>query len=184
MGAHHVKGKHRPEARGRRPRSRICLRKGCKRKYQPRSWNQRVLPGAGMPAASPPLAGGAAAAGQSPPGRRCQSPARAGSTRSAASGPSPRPRPFNTQRFRRRVGKASSKPLCDRTRAGGRRGRADPSLLPIDATERAGGTSAGFGVGSSLGGTGSRTGGLRNCRPDRGSFLGAFLGTSSRARTE
>ena len=41
MGAHHVKGKHRPKARGRRPRSRICLRKGCGRKYQPRSWNQR-----------------------------------------------------------------------------------------------------------------------------------------------
>ena len=28
-------------ARGRRPRPRICLRKGCGRKYQPRRWNQR-----------------------------------------------------------------------------------------------------------------------------------------------
>ena len=41
MGTHHVKGKHRPKARGRRPRPRICLRKGCGRKYQPRCWNQR-----------------------------------------------------------------------------------------------------------------------------------------------
>jgi hypothetical protein len=28
-------------ARGRRPRSRPCLRKGCGREYQPRCWNQR-----------------------------------------------------------------------------------------------------------------------------------------------
>ncbi len=28
-------------ARERRPRSRVCLRKGCGRKYQPRPWNQR-----------------------------------------------------------------------------------------------------------------------------------------------
>ena len=41
MGAHHVKGKHRRLARARRPRLRICLRKGCGRKYQPRCWNQR-----------------------------------------------------------------------------------------------------------------------------------------------
>ena len=41
MGTHHVKGKHRRQARRRRPRSRICLRKGCGRKYQPRCWNQR-----------------------------------------------------------------------------------------------------------------------------------------------
>jgi hypothetical protein len=41
VGAHHVKGKPRPKARGRRPRPRICLRKGCGQKYHPRSWNQR-----------------------------------------------------------------------------------------------------------------------------------------------
>ena len=41
VGAHHVKGKRRRPARGRRPRPRICLRKGCGRKYQPRCWNQR-----------------------------------------------------------------------------------------------------------------------------------------------
>ena len=34
-------GTHRRPARGRRPRWRTCLRKGCGRKYQPRSWNQR-----------------------------------------------------------------------------------------------------------------------------------------------
>jgi hypothetical protein len=34
-------GKHRRSARGRRPRRRTCLRKGCGRKYQPRRWNQR-----------------------------------------------------------------------------------------------------------------------------------------------
>lgn len=41
VGACHVKGKHRPPARVRRPRARRCLCKGCGRKYQPRSWNQR-----------------------------------------------------------------------------------------------------------------------------------------------
>jgi hypothetical protein len=35
------KGKNHSKARGRRPRERICLRKGCGRKYQPRRWNQR-----------------------------------------------------------------------------------------------------------------------------------------------
>jgi hypothetical protein len=34
-------GKHGCSARRRRPRARICLRKGCRRKYQPRCWNQR-----------------------------------------------------------------------------------------------------------------------------------------------
>jgi hypothetical protein len=41
MGALHVKSKPRPPARRRRPRPRICLRKACGRKYQPRRWNQR-----------------------------------------------------------------------------------------------------------------------------------------------
>ena len=41
VGAHYVKGKHRPQARGRRPRLRICLRKRCGRRYQPQCWNQR-----------------------------------------------------------------------------------------------------------------------------------------------
>jgi hypothetical protein len=41
MGAPHVKSGPRCSARARRPRPRICLRKGCGRKYQPRSWNQR-----------------------------------------------------------------------------------------------------------------------------------------------
>lgn len=30
-----------PNCRCRRPRTRVCLRKGCGRKYQPRRWNQR-----------------------------------------------------------------------------------------------------------------------------------------------
>ena len=30
-----------PNCRCRRPRTRVCLRKGCGRKYQPRCWNQR-----------------------------------------------------------------------------------------------------------------------------------------------
>jgi len=34
-------GKDRRSARGRRPRRRTCLRKGCGRKYLPRRWNQR-----------------------------------------------------------------------------------------------------------------------------------------------
>jgi hypothetical protein len=29
-----------PDGRCRRPRTRVCLRKGCGRKYQPRRWNQ------------------------------------------------------------------------------------------------------------------------------------------------
>jgi hypothetical protein len=41
VGAHHVKAKHPRLARGRRPRPRPCLRKGCGRQYQPRCWNQR-----------------------------------------------------------------------------------------------------------------------------------------------
>ncbi len=41
VGNHHVKGKRRPKARARRPRARICLNKGCGRKYHPRCWNQR-----------------------------------------------------------------------------------------------------------------------------------------------
>ena len=32
---------HKPNGRCRRPRPRLCLRKGCGRKYQPRRWNQR-----------------------------------------------------------------------------------------------------------------------------------------------
>jgi hypothetical protein len=41
VGNHHVKEKHRPKARARRPRARNCLNKGCGREYQPRRWNQR-----------------------------------------------------------------------------------------------------------------------------------------------
>ena len=41
VGACQGKGKRGPKARGRRPRPRICLRKGCRRKYQPRCHNQR-----------------------------------------------------------------------------------------------------------------------------------------------
>lgn len=41
MGILQVKGKCCPGASGRKPRPRICLRKGCGRKYQPRRWNQR-----------------------------------------------------------------------------------------------------------------------------------------------
>ena len=41
MGCHHTKPKRPRCARGRRPRARICLRKGCGCKYQPRCWNQR-----------------------------------------------------------------------------------------------------------------------------------------------
>ncbi len=41
VGTLHVKRKRRSRARVRRPRLRECLRKGCRRKYQPRRWNQR-----------------------------------------------------------------------------------------------------------------------------------------------
>jgi hypothetical protein len=41
VGTHHVKGKHRPKTRERRPRARPCLNKGCGRTYLPRRWNQR-----------------------------------------------------------------------------------------------------------------------------------------------
>ena len=41
MGTRHVTGKHRRPPEGAGPRPRICLRKGCGRKYQPRCWNQR-----------------------------------------------------------------------------------------------------------------------------------------------
>jgi hypothetical protein len=41
LGTHQVKGKYRRPARVRRARPRICLRKGCGCRYQPRVWNQR-----------------------------------------------------------------------------------------------------------------------------------------------
>jgi hypothetical protein len=41
VGTPYVKAKRHSAARARRPRPRICLRKGCGRRYQPRCWNQR-----------------------------------------------------------------------------------------------------------------------------------------------
>jgi len=41
VGTRQGTGKHRRRARGRRPRLRNCLRKGCARKYQPRCHHQR-----------------------------------------------------------------------------------------------------------------------------------------------
>jgi hypothetical protein len=41
VGCRHVNPKYRRRASPRRPRQRICLRKGCGHKYQPRRWNQR-----------------------------------------------------------------------------------------------------------------------------------------------
>jgi hypothetical protein len=41
VGTCQGKGKRRSKARGRRPRLRTCLCKGCRRKYLPRRWNQR-----------------------------------------------------------------------------------------------------------------------------------------------
>jgi len=41
VGIDQVTGNRRRRARGRRPRLRNCLRKGCERKYQPRCHNQR-----------------------------------------------------------------------------------------------------------------------------------------------
>lgn len=40
VGTRQSTGKRGCSARGRRPRLRTCLRKGCGRKYQPRRWNQ------------------------------------------------------------------------------------------------------------------------------------------------
>ena len=41
MGCHHDSPKCRHRTSPRRPRARICVRKGCGCKYQPRRWNQR-----------------------------------------------------------------------------------------------------------------------------------------------
>jgi hypothetical protein len=41
VGCRHLNAKGRRRASPRRPRARICLRKGCGRKYQPQRWNQR-----------------------------------------------------------------------------------------------------------------------------------------------
>ena len=41
MGCHQGKAGASRSARGCRPRARVCLRKGCGCKYQPRRWNQR-----------------------------------------------------------------------------------------------------------------------------------------------
>jgi hypothetical protein len=45
VGACQGTGKRGSSARGRRPRVRVCLRKGCKRKYEPRRFNQRYCQG-------------------------------------------------------------------------------------------------------------------------------------------
>jgi hypothetical protein len=41
VGCRHGNPKYRRRTSPRRPRARICLRKGCGHKYQPRRWNQR-----------------------------------------------------------------------------------------------------------------------------------------------
>jgi hypothetical protein len=41
VGQRHDKGIGHDRTRPRRPRPRVCLRKGCGRKYQPKRWNQR-----------------------------------------------------------------------------------------------------------------------------------------------
>ena len=41
VGNHHVKGKHRPKAKSAPAVRRCCLGKGCRRRDQPRCWNQR-----------------------------------------------------------------------------------------------------------------------------------------------
>jgi hypothetical protein len=41
VGCHHGNPRCRRLTSPRRPRARMCLRKGCGRKYQPRCWNQR-----------------------------------------------------------------------------------------------------------------------------------------------
>jgi hypothetical protein len=41
VGCRHVKPKCQRCPKARRPRPRLCLRRGCGRKYQPRLWNQR-----------------------------------------------------------------------------------------------------------------------------------------------
>jgi hypothetical protein len=41
VGNHHVKEKHRPKARARRPREQTCVNKKYGRKYHARRWNQR-----------------------------------------------------------------------------------------------------------------------------------------------
>lgn len=41
MGSRHDKPNCRCRSRPRRPRARLCLRKGCGRRYQPQRWNQR-----------------------------------------------------------------------------------------------------------------------------------------------
>jgi hypothetical protein len=41
VGSRHDKPNCRRRTRLRRPRARLCLRKGCGRKYQPQRWNQR-----------------------------------------------------------------------------------------------------------------------------------------------
>jgi hypothetical protein len=45
VGSHHHNPKCRSRTRPRRPRTRICLRKGCGCKYQPKRWNQRYCQG-------------------------------------------------------------------------------------------------------------------------------------------
>ena len=82
VGSLHDKPKSCCCATERRPRSRVCLRKGCKRRYHPGQWNQRYCQDAEClrevrrwPAA-----------GQASPGRNGQGTARRGSTRAPSTG--------------------------------------------------------------------------------------------------
>ena len=118
VGAHQGKRKRRRKARARRPRPRICLRKGCGRKYQPRCWNQRYCQ---EPECQRQVRRWQAARRQAKHRQNAYAKTRhAEAEKRAANGRSSRLRLIRIQRLRRARGHADgqqnffSPPLCDR----------------------------------------------------------------------
>jgi len=95
VGCCHGKPKHQCCASVRRPRSRLCLRKGCGRRYRPRRWNQRYCQD---PECQREV-------------RRWQARHRQAKLRSA---PAAKARHAEAERTRRQRAKTAAQPLADR----------------------------------------------------------------------
>jgi len=110
-------GKRRADARGRHPRQRKCLRKGCRRKYKPRRWNQRYCQD---PECKRQVDRWLEARRQAKRRRATKSkPSMPRQKERAASKPSPRSRPFQNQKLRRRVVTRQNLFFCSFMRSAG-----------------------------------------------------------------
>ena len=102
VGNHHVKEKHRPKARARRPRAADLPEQRVRTQVPAAALEPALLPGSGMPARGP-------TAGRRRSGRlnvartTTPKPSTPRQRKRAASRPSPRPRSLRIQNLRRRV---------------------------------------------------------------------------------